>query len=1237
MKKVISFILILSIMVGCFNIIPVYATNDNEMILLGDNSKLSWKTYSSECESQEIKFGESVAVRKLRLKVTGVYSDFYRIREFEVLDTNGKNVLLEKAHKITIGYEGGMPGDPYDNICDGIVSGGHSYERREISETDLQKEYIEFTFDEPVTISSARLWCNYCKKESLLSVKGDAPKSWEVYGDNVGMFYDGFNVDLSYWNNTDSFILANGAVMPNPDAQSVMYTKEGAWKDYRAEAELLGLSGEMGLISHYTDENHCYRAIIDKSQNMLKFYKGTSLVAEKNWNFEGTAVVAITVNGSKVSVWVDDVKMLDYIDESPLSSGKIGLYSNHSSGAFERASIHKLGIDDTLPGDYSYEVTPDTMETVPAVGTFYVAENGNDSWEGTLERPFATVENAIEAVKKAKASAPNADYTVVLRGGTYYLDDAIKLTHEDGGTGNYRVTYAAYPDETPILSGGKKISTEWYEQGNGVWMTTLSNELKDTEIQELFVENESAIRSENSNLDTQGEWYYDKTDNCLYYYSVNNENPNNLTMVIPYLRHLVSLTGTKENPVTNIDFYGIRFCHTVGSINAEIDGNEVSDTTLLYVNACRNRIQNCDFTMLGGGAISFGAGANSNLVYGSTFTGIDGSCVQVGCIHSSEGAEYALNCEWDNDQEVPRGNEIVNNYFDGCGTQDSGFAAIWLGYTNHNLIENNTIKNMPYANIGVGWQGTEGVSYSHHNSVVWNHIEKDVVYVGEQYCNQISDNSDVAIEPNGNTFGCTVGTLGDVNCDESIDILDLARFKKYAADQTIKIDKVVSDLEADSRINQEDIIKLRDLLVENNEEPVTEETVAIYGSQLTGNPQFSKHNLLYLANVDTSGNKDTIMGICDGNTSSYDSGAIPQAPEAFEFRWNSPVTADTLRLYANYAKDQAPAHLKIYVQRENGNWKWINNCKISWVSTDGKYFEYADIPVQADNIIGLKVVVEEANLTWSHYVISEMEILSLECEKEGYKLVFSDEFNEADVDSDKWLTQYFPHATEKPEGCQTTYKMKDEGLCLYIDEETPNYGYHTTMKTSSIQTFEKKLLHPGAGETNRAEVEPYEAFTCQYGYFEMRAKLPNCGGGGHVAWWLIGTQDDAQEDGTGSTQTGEIDILETTLLRTNTFSPKVHAWGDENLSEYVNEVTLKGDYANEYHIYAMDWTPSGLTFYIDGKVIGTTSNSPQYRMAMFLGIYTDVGGWSGDANSVYPKEFSVDYVRVYQDVNGYAN
>ena len=257
-------------------------------------------------------------------------------------------------------------------------------------------------------------------------------------------------------------------------------------------------------------------------------------------------------------------------------------------------------------------------------------------------------------------------------------------------------------------------------------------------------------------------------------------------------------------------------------------------------------------------------------------------------------------------------------------------------------------------------------------------------------------------------------------------------------------------------------------------------------------------------------------------------------------------------------------------------------------------------------------------------------------EKYGYELVFNDEFDGTELDTSKWLPAYLPHASDSAEGSKATYTLENGCLNLILNENTPVYSYKTKMRVSSVQTFEKNLLHPGAGTLNYSDVTPFEGFAAQYGYFEIRAKLPSCGGGGHIAWWLTGTQDDARPDGTHSTQTGEIDILENLFDSINTFSPKVHPWSDEDLNEYQEDITLDGDYSNEFHNYSLEWTPSGLTFSVDGKKIAFSENSPQYRMCMYLGIYTDCD-WSGEANGTYPKTFSIDYVRVYKAKGGYPD
>jgi hypothetical protein len=269
-------------------------------------------------------------------------------------------------------------------------------------------------------------------------------------------------------------------------------------------------------------------------------------------------------------------------------------------------------------------------------------------------------------------------------------------------------------------------------------------------------------------------------------------------------------------------------------------------------------------------------------------------------------------------------------------------------------------------------------------------------------------------------------------------------------------------------------------------------------------------------------------------------------------------------------------------------------------------------------------------------------------DKEGYILDFSSEFNDSKLDTEHWLPQYLPHCTTNAAGCSARYKMQDGCLNLYITKDSPDYfsgkpgsidAENLLWIANGIQTWEKNNLHPGGKQLT--QVQPYEGYATQYGYFEMRMKMPDTKGGGYVSWWLIGTQDDARPDGSMSKQNGEIDVFETFFKYPGLFQPKVHAWDDPDLSEWEESVKLDGDpqdYVNDFHIYAFDWRPEGITFYVDGKEVAHTNQSPQYRMCMLLSMYinSDFSGWNEPGN-VYPIEWLIDYVRVYKDKNGYPN
>jgi hypothetical protein len=110
----------------------------------------------------------------------------------------------------------------------------------------------------------------------------------------------------------------------------------------------------------------------------------------------------------------------------------------------------------------------------------YVSPKGDDRWSGTLaepneagsDGPLATLAGARDAVRKLKFAAKlSGPVYVWLRGGEYRITEPVVFRPEDSAP----VTYAAYPGETPVITGGKRI-TGWREEQMSfgkVWVTEI--------------------------------------------------------------------------------------------------------------------------------------------------------------------------------------------------------------------------------------------------------------------------------------------------------------------------------------------------------------------------------------------------------------------------------------------------------------------------------------------------------------------------------------------------------------------------------------------------------------------------------------------------------------------------------------------------------------------------------------------------------------------------------------------
>jgi beta-glucanase (GH16 family) len=144
-----------------------------------------------------------------------------------------------------------------------------------------------------------------------------------------------------------------------------------------------------------------------------------------------------------------------------------------------------------------------------------------------------------------------------------------------------------------------------------------------------------------------------------------------------------------------------------------------------------------------------------------------------------------------------------------------------------------------------------------------------------------------------------------------------------------------------------------------------------------------------------------------------------------------------------------------------------------------------------------------------------------------------------------------------------------------------------------------------------------------YGYLEVRAKMP-VGQGFWPAIWLL--TDDAS-----LVNNKEIDVMEMTGDEPYRLYTSYHLLGlgtDSTTIETVADMS-------RWHVYALDWTPDRVTWYMDGRIVRQSLIDdwwiPQTQMYPLIDLA--VGGkFPGlpDGSTQFPAEILIDYLRVYQ-------
>lgn len=179
----------------------------------------------------------------------------------------------------------------------------------------------------------------------------------------------------------------------------------------------------------------------------------------------------------------------------------------------------------------------------------------------------------------------------------------------------------------------------------------------------------------------------------------------------------------------------------------------------------------------------------------------------------------------------------------------------------------------------------------------------------------------------------------------------------------------------------------------------------------------------------------------------------------------------------------------------------------------------------------------------------------------------------------------------------------------------------------------------GTCQYTSARLNTHTHVNAQYGRLEARIKIPDAQGL-WPAFWLLGTNINA----VGWPACGEIDVMENIGRVPNTIYGTIHG---PNLSGsdtygFGGTYTLPhGHFADNYHIYAIQWDSSQVSFFVDNVNYATVTktNARQrhgqwvFDHLFYIILNNAVGGsWphNPDQTTVFPQKMFVDYVRVYQ-------
>ncbi|GAB3254202.1 glycoside hydrolase family 16 protein [Kineosporia babensis] len=228
-------------------------------------------------------------------------------------------------------------------------------------------------------------------------------------------------------------------------------------------------------------------------------------------------------------------------------------------------------------------------------------------------------------------------------------------------------------------------------------------------------------------------------------------------------------------------------------------------------------------------------------------------------------------------------------------------------------------------------------------------------------------------------------------------------------------------------------------------------------------------------------------------------------------------------------------------------------------------------------------------------------------------------FDGRNLDEQVWTASYLPAWSSRMEAA-ATYRLDADGLHLSIPPEQPLWCpdlHDGPLRVSAVQSGNfsgpvgsshgQQAFRPGL--LVREQQPTRWGFTPHYGRIEVECRATLTPSSMFSAW-MVGLEHENPDDN------GEITLVEVFGDNPAGLGHGIKAIRDPRLHEEFHAGPHPVDVSRN-HRYAVHWQPDSVSFYLDGELLRTVEQAPQYPMQLIIAVFDFPG--RAPATEVVPE------------------